>query len=130
MEDQYRAYWTACSIFVILAEWKHALRNAEPDAGRFLSSAKIKSSEIGTVSTFGGSERLTSFLKFVAAIVDVGQLQTLTDYLKSVATTLYFSSPEPPHDKYGWPSCVRVLEWRTRSPEKVREPSDLRVRLR
>jgi hypothetical protein len=80
-EDQYRAYWTASSVFAVLAEWKHALRNAEPDAGRFLSSAKIKSCEIDTVSTFGGNERLASFLEFVAAIDDVRRLQVLTDHL-------------------------------------------------
>jgi hypothetical protein len=42
VEDQYRAYHTAIAIFVLLAEWKHAIRNAEPDTQRFLSSAKLK----------------------------------------------------------------------------------------
>ena len=41
VEDQYRAYHTAIGIFVLLAEWKHAIRNAESDAQRFLSSAKL-----------------------------------------------------------------------------------------
>lgn len=80
-EDQYRAYWTACSIFAVFAEWKHALRNAEPDSVRFLSSAKIKSSEIDTVSTFGGNEQLARFLELVAGIDDVRQLQVLSDHL-------------------------------------------------
>lgn len=80
-EIQYRAYWMACSIFAVFAEWKHALRNAEPDAERFLTSAKIKSTEIDTESTLGGDERLASFLELVASIDDIGQLQVLTDHL-------------------------------------------------
>lgn len=80
-ENQYRAYCMASSVFAILAEWKHALRNAEPDARRFLSSARIKSTEMDPASTCGGNERLSGFLELVIGIDDVGQLQSVTDYM-------------------------------------------------
>jgi len=46
IEDQYRAFHTAISIFLLLVEWKQAIRKAEFDAQRFLASAKLQASEI------------------------------------------------------------------------------------
>lgn len=82
VEDQYRAYHTAISIFVLLADWKHAIRNAEQDAQRFLSSAKLKASEIDKSSSFTANERLNVFLGQVEGIKSVDELAPLQDQLK------------------------------------------------
>ena len=82
VEDQYRAYHTAIAIFVILAEWKHAIRNAEKDAQRFLSSAKLKASEVRKSSTFATDERLKAFLNHVKGIKSVDELDAIQDHLK------------------------------------------------
>jgi len=82
VEDQYRAYLTATGIFVPLAEWKHAVRNAEPDAQRFFVSAKIKASEIDRTTSFGGDARLTAFLDEVANLEGVDELAVLQGQLK------------------------------------------------
>ena len=42
VEDQYRAYHTAIAIFVILAEWKHAIRNAEKRCSTILEFSEAK----------------------------------------------------------------------------------------
>jgi hypothetical protein len=82
IEDQYRAFCIAISIFLPLAEWKHAVRNAEPDAQRFLSSAKLKASEADTTIGSHASERLLPFLKQVEGLNSVDELITIQDYLK------------------------------------------------
>ena len=82
VEDQYRAYHTAIAIFVILAEWKHAIRNAEKDAQRFLSSAKLKASEARKSSTFATDERLKAFVDHVEGIKSVDELDAIQDHLK------------------------------------------------
>lgn len=81
IEDQYRAYHTAISIFVPLAEWKHAIRNAEPDAKRFFDSAKLKASEIDKSSSFVTDARLNKFLQLVDIIKNVDELSTVQDFL-------------------------------------------------
>ena len=82
IEDQYRAYHTAIAIFVLLVEWKHAIRNAEPDAQRFLSSAKLKASEIDKTLSFASDERLDAFLDQVEGLKSVGELTSTQDQLK------------------------------------------------
>lgn len=82
VEDQYRAYHTAIAIFVLLAEWKHAIRNAEPDAQRFLSSAKLKASEVDRSLSFAADERLNTFLDQVKALKSVDDLSAIQDKLK------------------------------------------------
>lgn len=82
VEDQYRAYHTAIAIFVPLAEWKHAIRNAEPDAQRFLSSAKLKASEIDKSLSFAADERLESFLSQVEGLKSVDELTAIQDQLQ------------------------------------------------
>lgn len=81
VEDQYRAYHFATSIFVPLAEWKHAIRNSEPDAQRFLSSAKLKSSEVDKSLSFAGDERLDEFLDRVEGLKSVDELTVIQDHL-------------------------------------------------
>ncbi len=88
VEDQYRAYHAAIAIFVILAEWKHAIRNAEQDAQRFLSSAKLKVSEVEQSSAFASDERLKTFLDQVKGIKGVGELDDIQDHLKQWALPL------------------------------------------
>lgn len=82
VEDQYRAYHTAIAIFVLLAEWKHALRNAEPDAQRFLISAKLRASEVDKSLSFVADERLDMFLNQVEALKSVDELTAIQDQLK------------------------------------------------
>jgi len=82
VEDQYRAYHTAIAIFVLLAEWKHAIRNAEPDAQRFLSSAKLKASEVDKSLSFAANARLEVFLDEVEGLKDVNELIAMQDQLK------------------------------------------------
>ncbi len=82
IEDQYRAYHTATAIFVLLAEWKHAIRNAEPDAQRFLSSAKLKASEVDKSLSFAADERLDAFLNQVEGLESVDELTAIQDQLK------------------------------------------------
>jgi len=82
VEDQYRAYHTAIAIFVLLAEWKHAIRNAEPDAQRFLSSAKLKASEVDRSLSFAADERLAAFLVQVETLKSVNELTAIQDQLK------------------------------------------------
>lgn len=82
VEDQYRAYHTAIAIFVLLAEWKHAIRNAEPDAQRFLSSAKLKTSEVDKSLSFAADERLGAFLDQVECLKSVDELTAIQDQLK------------------------------------------------
>jgi len=82
VEDQYRAYHTAIAIFVFLVEWKHAIRNAELDAQRFLSSAKLKVSEIDKSLSFASDEQLDIFLNQVKILKDVGELTTINNHLK------------------------------------------------
>lgn len=82
VEDQYRAYYTAIAIFVLLAEWKHAIRNAEQDAQRFLSSAKLKATEVDRSSSFTADERLNVFLEQVEGLKSVDELVPLQDQLK------------------------------------------------
>lgn len=82
VEDQYRAYHTAIAIFVLLAEWKHALRNAEPEAQRFLISAKLRASEVDKSLSFVADERLDTFLNQVEALKSVGELTAIQDQLK------------------------------------------------
>lgn len=82
VEDQYRAYHTAIVIFVLLAEWKHAIRNAEPDAQRFLSSAKLKASEVDKSLSFAADERLDAFLDQVEGLKGVDELTAMQDQLK------------------------------------------------
>jgi len=82
VEDQYRAYHTAIAIFILLAEWKHAIRNAEPDAQRFLSSAKLKAAEVDRSLSFAADERLSTFLDQVEALKSVHELTAIQDQLK------------------------------------------------
>jgi len=82
VEDQYRAYHTAIDIFVLLAEWKHAIRNAEPNAKRFLSSAKLKASDVDRSLSFAADERLEAFLNQVEVLENVDGLTAILDQLK------------------------------------------------
>ena len=82
VEDQYRAYHTAITIFVLLAEWKHAIRNAEQDAQRFLNSAKLKASEVDKSLSFAADERLNVFLEDVGSVKSVDELVPLQNQLK------------------------------------------------
>lgn len=82
VEDKYRAYYTAITIFLPLVEWVHAIRNAEFDAQRFLNSAKLKASEIDTALSFSNDDRLKKFLVQVGSINTPDELNALQDQLK------------------------------------------------
>lgn len=82
VEDKYRAYYAAVTIFLSLAEWIHAIRNAEPDAQRFLNSAKLKVSDIDMTLSFSSDERLKKFLEDVSNVSAPKELNTLQKYLQ------------------------------------------------
>lgn len=82
VEDQYHAYHTAIAIFLLLAEWKHAIRNTEPDAQRFLNSAKLNASEVDKSLSFAADERLDAFLVQVERLKSVDELTAIKDQLK------------------------------------------------
>lgn len=67
---------------MLLAEWKHAIRNAEPDAQRFLSSAKLKAAEVDRSLSFAADERLEAFLNQVEVLESVDELLAIQDHLK------------------------------------------------
>lgn len=81
VEDKYRAFNKAVEIFLLLADWKHAIRKAEPDAQRFLSSAKLVSSELDTTLSFATDQKLTAFLANVESVRDIGELDSIRDEL-------------------------------------------------
>lgn len=82
LKDQYSAYHTAIDIFVLLVEWKYAIRNAERDAQRFLNSAKLKASEVDKSFSFAADERLDAFLGQVEDLKSVQQLTAVQEHLK------------------------------------------------
>ncbi len=116
VEDQYRAYHTAIAIFIILAEWKHAIRDAEQDAQRFLSSAKLKASEVEKSSNFTVDERLQVFLDKVKAIEGVGELDVIQDYLKQWSLPLLLFANLPSRG-FG-EGRIPVLNEGSEEPEK------------
>jgi len=81
VEDQYRAYYTAMTIFVSLAEWKHAIRNAEIDAQRFLNAAQLKVSEIDMTTNLSNNKQLNEFIEQVRSINKLDSLKTIQDQL-------------------------------------------------
>jgi hypothetical protein len=116
VEDQYRAYQTAIDIFVLLAEWKHAIRNAEKDAQRFLSSAKLKASEVDKSLSIAVDERLKGFLALVGGLSNVDELTGIQDQLKRWNLPLLLFANLRPHgfDKLR----VSTSKGRSETPEK------------
>ncbi|NJQ19201.1 hypothetical protein HCO69_06085 [Pantoea sp. LS15] len=83
VEDQYRAYYIAMTIFVSLAEWKHAIRNAETDAQRFLYSAQLKASEIDMTTSLSENKQFIEFIEQVRSINKLDSLKQIQDQLTS-----------------------------------------------
>lgn len=81
IEDQYRAFHTAISIFLLLVEWKQAIRKAELDAQRFLASAKLQASEIDHSLSYVMDSYLQEFLKNVESLQVVTELAGMQKYL-------------------------------------------------
>ncbi len=82
IEDQYCAYNFAIGLFVLLAKWKHAIRNAESDAQRFLNAAKLKASEVDRSLSFSANERLNVILDQVTDLRSVDELSPIQEQLK------------------------------------------------
>ena len=61
------------SIFLLLVEWKQAIRKAEFDAQRFLASAKLQASEIDHSLSYVMNSYLQVFL------ISVDSLQAVTE---------------------------------------------------
>lgn len=81
IEDKYQAFNIAIKIFLLLADWKHAIRKAEPDAQRFLNSAKLIASELDETMSFTADEKLTFFLVQVDNVKNVEELDLIRDGL-------------------------------------------------
>ncbi|MDC5240981.1 hypothetical protein ACT4YK_04460 [Acinetobacter baumannii] len=77
IEDHYRAFHVGVSLFLLLAEWKHAIRKAEPDAQRFLASAKLQVSDIDHSSSFVQIPNLQEFLNNIDSLQNVSELDEL-----------------------------------------------------
>ena len=116
VEDQYRAYHTAIAIFIILAEWKHAIRNAEKDAQRFLSSAKLKALEAQKSSTFA-TDRLKAFLDQVEGIKSVDELDAIQDHLKQWTVPLLLFANLPTR-RFG-EGLIPASNGNSEEPEKL-----------
>jgi hypothetical protein len=103
VEDQYRAYAVASGVFVPLAEWKRAIRNAEPDAQRFLSAAKMKASEIDRTSGFAQVEQLVSILDRISGIQDPADLNDIQSLMTDWALPLlmFANVSEPGIGRFG-----------------------------
>lgn len=83
IEDQYRAFHTAISIFLLLVEWKQAIRKAEFDAQRFLASAKLQVSEIDHSLSYVMDSYLQEFLKNVDSLQSVTELAGMQKYFNN-----------------------------------------------
>lgn len=81
IEDQYRAFHTAISIFLLLVEWKQAIRKAEFDAQRFLTSAKLQASEIDHSLSYVMDSYLQEFLRNIDSLQAVTELAGIQKYL-------------------------------------------------
>ncbi|MEQ1345853.1 hypothetical protein [Acinetobacter seifertii] len=77
IEDHYRAFHVGVSLFLLLAEWKQAIRKAEPDAQRFLASAKLQVSDIDHSSSFVQIPNLQEFLNNIDSLQNVSELDEL-----------------------------------------------------
>ncbi|MDC4966471.1 hypothetical protein OHW02_16690 [Acinetobacter baumannii] len=77
IEDHYRAFHVGVSLFLLLAEWKHAIRKAEPDAQRFLASAKLQVSDIDHSSSIVQIPNLQEFLNNIDSLQNVSELDEL-----------------------------------------------------
>jgi hypothetical protein len=106
VEDQYRAYGVACGVFVSLAEWKRAVRNAEPNAQRFLSAAKMRASEVDRSSGFAQVEQLVSILDRIAGIQDPADLSDIQSLMRDWALPLlmFANVSEPRIGRFRMPS--------------------------
>lgn len=103
VEDEYRAYHLAASIFASLAEWKMAIRNAEADAQRFLNSAKLQATEVEAGSNFFNDKRLTEFFIRVESLQSVGDLDNIQRLLNSWELPLLLFANITAHRHYGFP---------------------------
>lgn len=79
VEEQYRAFHNAVTIFLQLINWKFAIRNAEPEAQRYLDSAKLISSEFEK-SPY--SDWFNKFLEQIENLRTVEELGIIENLLK------------------------------------------------
>lgn len=117
VEDQYRAFYTVISIFVLLAEWKYAIRSAESDAQRFLNSAKLKAAEVDGSLSFAINEQLHTFLNQVDALKSVEQLTAIQEQLEqwNLPLLLFANLRNPGFGSFHLPSTNKHSE----KPEEI-----------
>ncbi len=106
VEDQYRAYGVASGVFVRLAEWKSAVRNAESDAQRFLSAAKMKAADVDRTSGFAQVAPLVSILDRVAGVQDLADLNEIQSLMSNWALPflMFANVSEPRNGRFRLPS--------------------------
>lgn len=80
IEDQYRAYQIATTIYLLLIQWKQALRNAEVDGQRYLISAKLQASEVD-ISKFAHNQNLIDFLKLIKGLAFPNDLEQVKNHM-------------------------------------------------
>ncbi|MCZ3378390.1 hypothetical protein [Rhizobium sp. AG207R] len=108
VEDQYRAYGMASGLFALLAEWKQAIRRAEPESYRFLAAAKMKASEIDRDAGFAQVDKLLDFLAKVDNVQTPADLDDLQARLCgwSLPPLLFAKIPKPLPDYVRAPGGV------------------------
>ncbi|MFW1461636.1 hypothetical protein ACEV75_18175 [Vibrio parahaemolyticus] len=83
VEDEYRRFNYSASIFLLLAQWKNAIRNAESDSKRYLNSAQLQLSELDESLTSKRSESFSLFIDRVNNLNNISELESISDLLRS-----------------------------------------------
>ena len=98
IEDSYRAFLVALEIFLVLVEWKRAIRNAEQDSQRYLNSAKLRAAELSDADELVADRRLSEFLEQVEKTSSLGDLGGLRGHLERWFLPLLLFASQPPQD--------------------------------
>lgn len=96
VEDKYRRFYYAASIFLLLAQWKKAIRDADNNPDRFLQSARLQLSEIDESLINQPDSNFFEFSNKVAALKDVSTLNSIQDLFSKWELPLPFYLSQKP----------------------------------
>lgn len=102
VEDRYRRFQFSVSIFLLLAQWKQSIRNADSDSQRFLSSAKLRLSELDESLMAEEDTLFKEFIDKVNALCDINELEPISDlfFRWELPLLLYSRMKKPPMAPY------------------------------
>uniref|UniRef100_UPI000C85CA32 hypothetical protein n=1 Tax=Vibrio splendidus TaxID=29497 RepID=UPI000C85CA32 len=102
VENRYRRFQFSVSIFLILAQWKQSIRNADSDSQRFLSSAKLKLSELDESLVTEEDALFKKFIEKVNDIRDISELEPISElfFCWDLPLLLYSKMKKPPTASY------------------------------